>query len=129
MYAVVGATLIPGVVVALLCCCTLLYIVSVIKKSAVDTTDDEDEAPLPLAQSRALYFSFGAIVFVFTIKWIGFVLAGTLAGMGIARAFDAPLGFKSFLVCVASSGFFWALFDRLLSVDLGPLLPFLATWN
>ncbi len=127
MYAVVGATLIPGVVAALLCCCTSLYVVSVIKKSAVDITDDEDQAPLPLAQWRTLYFFLGAIVFIFTIKWLGFALAGTLAGMGIARAFDERLGFKSFLVCAASSGFFWVLFDRLLSVDLGPLFPFLAT--
>ena len=127
MYAVVGATLIPGVVAALLCCCTLLYVISVIKKSAVDMTDDEDQAPLPLAQWRALYFFLGAVVFIFTIKWFGFALAGTLAGMGIARAFDARLGFKSFLVCAAIAGFFWVLFDRFLSVDLGPLFPFLAS--
>lgn len=55
---------------------------------------------------------------------LGFVIPAALCGMGVARAFDAPLGLKSALVCGAIAAVFWFVFARLLGVGLGPALPF-----
>jgi Tripartite tricarboxylate transporter TctB family len=125
MYAVVGATLVPAVVVALYTICSALYALTVVRKTAVDAATDSEEAALPGAASRSVHFILGALLFVLTIKWLGFIAAATLAGMGIARAFDAPLSTKSFLICLFIAITFWAVFDLTLGVDLGPLIPLL----
>jgi hypothetical protein len=51
---------------------------------------------------------------------LGFVVPATLAGMGVARAFDAPFGIKSGAVCGGIALVFWLVFARLLGVGLGP---------
>jgi hypothetical protein len=61
------------------------------------------------------------------IQPLGFLVAGTLAAAGIARAFEATLGLRTLLVCAAITFSFWLLFDPVLSVDLGPLMP-LSGW-
>jgi hypothetical protein len=45
--------------------------------------------------------------------------------MGVARAFDAPLGLKSAGICGAIASTFWFVFAQLLGVGLGPALPWL----
>jgi hypothetical protein len=45
--------------------------------------------------------------------------------MGVARAFDAPLGLKSAALCGAIASTFWFVFAQVLGVGLGPALPFL----
>jgi hypothetical protein len=127
MFSVVGATLIPAVVVGLLCLCTALYLLSVKRRLAPDFANTEGNEALPGSTVRVLSFLFSGLVFIVGIKWLGFVITAALAGMGVAKAFDAPVNGKSALICLAIAGFFWVLFDRLLSVELGPLLPLIAS--
>jgi hypothetical protein len=65
----------------------------------------------------------GGLAFMALVAPLGFILAATLCGMGVARAFDAPLGLKSALICGSISAVFWLVFARLLGVGLGPGLP------
>jgi hypothetical protein len=65
------------------------------------------------------------VAFVALIGPLGFIVPGTLCGMGVARAFDAPLGHKSLLICGAIASTFWLLFAVVLGVGLGPGLPWL----
>jgi hypothetical protein len=51
---------------------------------------------------------------------LGFVIPATLCGMGVARAFDEPLGWRSVLVCGSIALIFWILFAKVLGVGLGP---------
>jgi hypothetical protein len=67
----------------------------------------------------------GGVAFMALVAPLGFILAATLCGMGVSRAFDAPLGLKSALICGGSSAIFWLVFARLLGVGLGPGLPWL----
>ena len=53
---------------------------------------------------------------------LGFVVPAAVCGMGVARAFDAPLGWKSALVCGAVAVIFWSVFALWLGVGLGPAL-------
>lgn len=129
MFAVVGATLIPAVVVTLLCVCTAFYLISVYRGTAPDVAQSDEEKALPGSTTRVVSFLSAGVIFILGIKTLGFVITGALAGMGIARAFDAPLGPKSAAICLAIAGFFWVLFDLILSVDLGPLLPLLSKTN
>jgi Tripartite tricarboxylate transporter TctB family len=127
MFSVVGATLVPAIVVGLLCVCTAFYWLSVKRRLAPDLAHTEGEQALPGSTVRVLSFLFSGLVFIVAIKWLGFVITAALAGMGVAKAFDAPLNWKSALICLAIAGFFWVLFDRLLSVELGPLFPLLSS--
>jgi hypothetical protein len=110
MYAVVGATFIPTIIVSLLCLCGVLYALEVFKGGAVDLALDEESSPVDGAPARAAYFLAGLFCFVIFIKPLG-------------RSFDASVGVRSLLICSGISIFFWVLFDLLLSVDLGPLFP------
>jgi hypothetical protein len=67
----------------------------------------------------------GGVAFITLVIPLGFVIPGTLCGMGVARAFDAPLGFKSAGICGAIASTFWFVFAQLLGVGLGPALPWL----
>ncbi len=73
-----------------------------------------------------IYFLASGLLFIVLIKPIGFIVPATLCGVGIARAFDAPLKAKTFFICGSISLVFWGLFSALLGVDLGPMvkLPF-----
>ena len=122
MYAVVGATLIPGVVAALFSFLALLYALSALRGNAPDTALEPNETPLPRATQRAGFFIGGCLLFVLLIKPLGFLLSGTVAGLGIARAFDAPLNFRSVVICTLITLSFWLLFAVLLGVELGPLV-------
>ena len=58
--------------------------------------------------------------FVLLAVPLGFVIPATLCGMGVARAFDEPLGWRSALVCGTIALLFWILFAQVLGVGLGP---------
>ena len=125
MQMTVGPTLVPAAVVAGLSVLALLYGISAVRGRQVDESHAEDQSPLPGARTRLLSLLAGGVAFMALIGPLGFIVPGTLCGMGVARAFDAPLGLKSLLICGAIATTFWLLFAVVLGVGLGPGLPWL----
>lgn len=125
IYSVVDAGLVPKLVLGVLAVCVVLYGHRAFRGREVDVALEEEHSALPGGPRRALYFLGGLLGFMVFIKPLGFVLSATFAGIGIARAFDADSLLKSLAVCLLISLGFWLLFDRVLSVKLGPLLPML----
>lgn len=125
MQMTVGPTLVPGVVVAGLLVLTVLYGVSAARGRQVDESHAEDQSPLPGASTRLLSLLGAGLAFIALIGPLGFIIPGTLCGMGVARSFDAPFGLKSLLICTAIATTFWLLFAVVLGVGLGPALPWL----
>ena len=123
MQMTVGPTLVPAAVVAGLSVLALLYGISAVRGRQVDESHGEDQSALPGATTRLLSLLGGGVAFVALIGPLGFIVPGTLCGMGVARAFDAPLGLKSLLICGAIATTFWLLFAVVLGVGLGPGLP------
>ena len=125
MQMTVGPTLVPAVVVGGLAVPTLLYGLSAWRGQQADESLQEDQQPLPGANRRLAFLLGGGLAFMVLVVPLGFVVPGTLCGMGVARAFDAPLGLKSALLCGAIATLFWLLFAQVLGVGLGPALPWL----
>ena len=125
MQMTVGPTLVPAVVVGGLSVFTLLYGLSAWRGQQADESLQEDQQPLPGANRRLAFLLGGGLAFMVLVVPLGFVVPGTLCGMGVARAFDAPLGLKSALLCGAIASLFWLLFAQVLGVGLGPALPWL----
>jgi cation transporter-like permease len=125
MQMTVGPTLVPAAVVAGLSVLALLYGISAARGRQADESHGEDQSALPGATTRLLSLLGGGLAFIALIGPLGFIVPGTLCGMGVARAFDAPLGLKSLLICCAIATTFWLLFAVVLGVGLGPGLPWL----
>ena len=125
MQMTVGPVLAPGVIVGALSVLALLYGVSAWRGRQADDSLAPDQSPLPGANSRMLSLLGGGALFIALVIPLGFVLPATLCGMGVARAFDAPLGLKSAAICAAIASTFWFVFAQLLGVGLGPALPWL----
>ena len=125
MQMAVGATLVPAAVVAGLAVLTLLYGVSAWRGRQADESLEEGQGPLPGAGGRLLALLVGGLAFVALVVPLGFIIPGTLCGMGVARAFDAPLNLKSLAICGLIASLFWVVFARVLGVGLGPGLPWL----
>lgn len=122
MQMTVGPVLAPAVVVTGLGLLVLLYGWSAWRGRQVDVSQAADQAPLPGSRRRLASLLGGGIAFMALVGPLGFVLPATLCGMGVARAFDAPLGWRSALVCGAIAAVFWFVFARLLGIGLGPAL-------
>jgi hypothetical protein len=118
----VGPVLTPAVVVGGLGGLALLYGWSAWRGRQVDESLAEDQAPLPGSRARLLFLLGGGVVFMALVPVLGFVVPAALCGMGVARAFDAPLGLRSAAVCGGIAFVFWFVFARLLGVGLGPAL-------
>ena len=118
----VGASEVPALVVALLAGSVLLNAISAWRGRQVDEAAPPDRQALPGAGRRMGFLLAGGLAFIATVVPAGFVAAGTLCGMGVAHAFDAPLRLKTVLICAALAGAFWLLFGQLLGVGLGPAL-------
>ena len=125
MQMTVGPVLAPGVIVAALSVFATLYGISAWRGRQADESQAPDQSPLPGATTRMLSLLGGGVAFITLVIPLGFVIPGTLCGMGVARAFDAPLHFKSALICGAIASIFWFVFAQLLGVGLGPALPWL----
>ena len=125
MQMTVGPALVPAVVVGGLSVLALLYGLSAWRGQQADESLQEDQRPLPGANRRLAFLLGGGLAFMTLVVPLGFVVPGTLCGMGVARAFDAPLGLKSALLCGAIATLFWLLFAQVLGVGLGPALPWL----
>ncbi len=122
MQMTVGPVLAPAVVVGGLAVLALLYGVSAWRGRQIDVSQAEDQTPLPGSSRRLASLLAGGVLFMAGVGPLGFVLPATLCGMGVARAFDAPLGWRSALVCGAIASVFWLVFARLLGIGLGPAL-------
>ena len=116
MQMTVGPVLAPAAIVGALTVVALLYGLSAWRGRQVDMSQDAGQEALPGSATRMLSL---------LVIPLGFVLPGTLCGMCIARAFDAPFNGKSLLICGLIAGVFWFVFARLLGVGLGPALPWL----
>jgi hypothetical protein len=114
MQMTVGPVLAPAAIVAALTLVALLYGWSAWRGRQVDG-----------ATTRMLSLLGGGVAFITLVIPLGFVLPGTLCGMCIARAFDAPFNGKSLLICGLIASVFWFVFARLLGVGLGSALPWL----
>ena len=125
MQMTVGPVLAPGVIVAALSVFAVLYGISAWRGRQTDESQAPDQSALPGANTRMLSLLGGGLAFIVLVIPLGFVIPGTLCGMGVARSFDAPLGFKSAGICAAIASTFWFVFAQLLGVGLGPALPWL----
>jgi Tripartite tricarboxylate transporter TctB family len=125
MQMTVGPAWVPAAVVAALAVLVLLFGLSALKGQQVDESQAPDQSPLPGSGRRMLSLLGGGLAFMVLVVPLGFILAATLCGMGVARAFDAPWGLKSALICASIAAAFWLVFARLLGVGLGPGLPWL----
>lgn len=120
----VGPVLMPGLLVGGLTLFAVLYALSAARGHQTDESHEPGHTALPGARTRFAYLMGGGVLFLALVVPLGFVLPATLCGMGVARAFDAPLGRKSLLICGSIAATFWWLFAQLLGVGLGPALPF-----
>lgn len=125
MQMTVGASQAPAAIVALLSVLTLLYGFSALRGRQADESRAPDQSALPGGSARVLSLLGGGVAFMALVGPLGFILPATLCGMGVARAFDAPMNLKSALICGAVAALFWLVFARLLGVGLGPGLPWL----
>lgn len=123
MQMTVGPTLVPAVVVAGLAVLALFYGISAWRGHQADESLSEDQSALPGANQRLLSLLAGGLAFIVLIVPLGFVIPGTLCGLGVARSFDAPVNAKSVVICALIASTFWLLFARILGVGLGPALP------
>ena len=114
----VGAREVPAAVVVFLGAVIALYAIGAWRGRQPDLRA-EGEAPEPGALSRTLWLLGGGAAFMALVQPLGFIVPATLCGMGVARAFDAPLSWRSGLVCLLIAGVFWATFAAGLGVGLG----------
>ena len=120
MYAEVGASTVPAAISALLLALGLFYAVGAWRGRAPDAALDREAAPQPGARARLAWFLGGCLAFALLTQPAGFCVAASLGGLGVARAFDQPPGWRAIAICVAIAVGFWSLFSLLLGVDLGP---------
>jgi hypothetical protein len=112
--------LVPAGVVAGLSLAGACYALSAWRGRQPDESLNPEQTALPGSLARLLSLLAGGALFMLLVVPLGFVLPAALCGMCIARAFDAPLGGKSLLICGAIAAVFWLVFARLLGVGLGP---------
>ena len=125
MQMTVGPVLAPGVIVATLSVFAVFYGISAWRGRQTDEAQAPGQSALPGAHVRMLSLLGGGVAFIALVVPLGFVIPGTLCGMGVARAFDAPFNLQSALICGAIASTFWFVFAQLLGVGLGPALPWL----
>ncbi|MEY2771191.1 MAG: hypothetical protein RIQ38_1610 [Pseudomonadota bacterium] len=123
MQQAVGPRLFTALVVAALALVAVLYGVSAWRGRQIDLSHEDGQSALPGAQGRLLSVLGGGLAFMLLVVPLGFVIPATLCGMGVARGFDAPLGWRSALINLLVAAAFWTLFAQILGVGLGPALP------
>ncbi len=121
MYAVVGASTVPAALSVLFTALSFFYFVVAFRGQAPDSQDSSERAQEG-SGARLCFFLGGCLALLILIKPAGFLLAATVAGILIARSFDASINLKSLVICALISLIFWLLFSALLGVDLGPLI-------
>ncbi len=125
MQMTVGPQLVPAVVAGALLVLAVAYGLSAWRGQQADESLEPEHSPLPGANRRLAFLLGGGVAFMALVAPLGFIIPGTLCGLGVARAFDAPLSLRSGLICAAIASAFWLLFAQVLGVGLGPALPWL----
>lgn len=124
LYDTVGASLVPKFAVGIFIFFVILYVYQSLTRKLPDIANDKNEKPLKNSINRLGYFLIGFLLFVLLVKPIGFILSGSLCGLGISRSFDTKISIKSFIICFLISASVWILFSIMLSVNLGPAFSF-----
>lgn len=124
LYDAVGASFVPKFAVGIFILFVVLYVYQSITRKLPDIANDKNEKPLNNPINRLSYFLIGFLLFVLLVKPIGFVLSGSLCGLGISRSFDTKISIRSFIISFLISASVWILFSKMLSVNLGPAFSF-----
>ena len=120
LYDAVGASFVPKFAVGIFVFFVILYIYQSLTQKLPDIANDKNEKPLKNPINRLSYFLIGFLLFVLLVKPIGFILSGTLCGLGISRSFDTKISIKSLIISFLIATSVWILFSIILSVNLGP---------
>ena len=124
LYDAVGASFVPKFAVGIFILFVVLYVYQSLTRKLPDIANDKNEKPLKNPINRLSYFLIGFILFVLLVKPIGFILSGSLCGLGISRSFDTKISIRSFIISFLISASVWILFSIILSVNLGPAFSF-----
>ena len=124
LYDTVGASLVPKFAVGIFIFFVVLYVCQSLTRQLPDIANDKNEKPLKNPINRLSYFLIGFLLFVLLVKPIGFILSGSLCGLGISRSFDTKISIRSFIISFLISASVWILFSIVLSVNLGPAFSF-----
>jgi hypothetical protein len=124
LYDAVGASFVPKFAVGIFILFVVLYVYQSLTRKLPDIANDKNEKPLKNPINRLSYFLIGFILFVLLVKPIGFILSGSLCGLGISRSFDTKISIRSFIISFLISASVWILFSIVLSVNLGPAFSF-----
>lgn len=119
----VGAREVPAGVVLLLGGIIAVYAAGAWLGRQPDLRGEDGKDPAPGALWRTLWLLGGGAAFMVLVQPLGFVVPAALCGVGVARAFDAPLSWGTGLICLLISAVFWGVFAGVLGVGLGPALP------
>ena len=124
LYDAIGASFVPKFAVGVFIFFVILYLYQSLTQKLPDIADDKNEKPLKNPVSRIVYFLLGFLLFVLLVKPIGFILSGSLCGLGISKSFDTKISIMSFIISFLIALSVWVLFSVILSVNLGPAFSF-----
>jgi hypothetical protein len=116
----VGAREVPAAVVVFLGAVIAVYAVGAWRGRQPDLRGEGGQEPERGALARTLWLLGGGAAFMALVQPLGFILPAALCGVGVARAFDAPLSWRTGLICLLIAGVFWVTFAAGLGVGLGP---------
>lgn len=125
VFAAVGPAVMPRILVAALAGLSVLYLAMSLLGRSSDVMLDEHESPLPGRQGRVAWMIAGLAALLGLTPLLGIGLAGVIAFVSIARAFDSRRWGRDLFVGAIVSFAVWGLFDRLLGVPLGRFASFL----
>lgn len=125
VFAVVGPAVMPRILVVALAGLSVVYLVMSLLGRSSDVMLDEHESPLPGRHKRVAWMIAGLAALLGLTPVLGIGLAGVIAFVSIARAFDSGRWGRDLLVGAIVSFAVWGLFDRLLGVQLGRFASFL----
>jgi putative tricarboxylic transport membrane protein len=111
---------VPAAVVVFLGAVIAVYAVGAWRGRQPDLRGEGDQEPEHGALARTLWLLGGGAAFMALVQPLGFILPAALCGVGVARAFDAPLSWRTGVVCLLIAGVFWITFAAGLGVGLGP---------
>ncbi len=93
-----------------------------------DAANDPEEAPDPGSRTRLAWLVSGLVALFGLLAFTGIGLAGTVGFALFARAFGSRSHPRALLIGAVLTVIVWALFDRLLGVQLGGLIP-VGSWK